>query len=32
LYEKAISLAELLDDQVLVQRILAEKQIDFPTT
>lgn len=31
-YEKAISLAELLDDQVLVQRILAEKQIDFPTT
>ena len=31
-YEKAISLAELLDDQVLVQKILAEKQIDFPTT
>lgn len=31
-YEKAISLAELLDDQILVQRILAEKQIDFPTT
>lgn len=31
-YEKAISLAGLLDDQVLVQRILAEKQIDFPTT
>lgn len=31
-YEKVISLAELLDDQVLVQRILAEKQIDFPTT
>lgn len=31
-YEKAISLAELLADQVLVQRILAEKQIDFPTT
>lgn len=31
-YEKAISLAELLDDQVLVQRILAEKQIDFSTT
>lgn len=31
-YEKAISLADLLDDQVLVQRILAEKQIDFPTT
>ncbi|HEW7551867.1 TPA: XRE family transcriptional regulator [Streptococcus pneumoniae] len=31
-YEKAISLAELQDDQVLVQRILAEKQIDFPTT
>lgn len=31
-YEKAISLAELLDNQVLVQRILAEKQIDFPTT
>ncbi|CTH75673.1 TPA: helix-turn-helix transcriptional regulator [Streptococcus pneumoniae] len=31
-YEKAISLVELLDDQVLVQRILAEKQIDFPTT
>lgn len=31
-YEKAISLAELLDDQVLAQRILAEKQIDFPTT
>ncbi|CIN99147.1 MULTISPECIES: XRE family transcriptional regulator [Streptococcus] len=31
-YEKAISLAELLDDQILVQRILEEKQIDFPTT
>lgn len=31
-YEKAISLAELLDDQILVQRNLAEKQIDFPTT
>lgn len=31
-YEKAISLAELLDNQVLVQKILAEKQIDFPTT
>ena len=31
-YEKAISLAELLDDQVLVQKILAEKQIDFPAT
>ncbi|VPK87045.1 XRE family transcriptional regulator [Streptococcus pneumoniae] len=26
-YEKAISLAELLDDQVLVQRILAEKRL-----
>lgn len=31
-YEKAISLAELLDDQILVHRILEEKQIDFPTT
>ena len=31
-YERAISLAELLDDQIIVQRILEEKQIDFPTT